>query len=262
MTEANEQPNVGDWDEDFKTDDKPETDGEYKKATYMDMSEPGTYKVRLAGKHVVFRKHWKPFRATVKADGKANDPAWQAGFVPGKRFAINVIDKTGLAEGEVGELKILEKGAMVFKNFAGYKQATDIDPAGKEGPDFVITVTVPMVNGQPNKMKTEYSVIPLASAPLTEAELAMIKENGLWQLKEIYKPVAPEKLKELWDELPEDKKIAPKKDWGDDKNDAPQEKPASAPAEAAPPKDEDLFDDKSDKKSGDGDADPAAADLF
>lgn len=233
MTEATDQPNEGNWDADFQTEEerKESSGGEYQKATYMDTGEPGTYKFRLAGPHVKFRKHWKPFRATVKDDGKSSDPAWQAGFVPGRRFAINVIDKTGLAEGETGELKILEKGAMVFKNFANYKQATGKDPAGKDGPDFVMTVTVPMKDGKPNKMKTEYSVIPVEAAPFSEAERAMIKENGLFALKDIYKPLATEKLKELWDELPEDKKIAPKKPWDD-------EKASPAPEKAAPPKDE------------------------
>ena len=257
MTEENVQANQGDWDADFKENDeaKDNSSGEYKKAVYMDTSEPGTYKFRLAGPHVKFRKHWKPFRATVKDDGKAGDPAWQAGFVPGRRFAINVIDKTGLAEGEVGKLKILEKGAMVFKNFAGYKLATGKDPAGKEGPDFIMTVTVPMKDGKPNKMKTEYSVIPIDSAPLTDEEKAMVKEQGLFALKEIYKPVSPEKLQEMWDELPDDKKIAPKKPWDNDDDEAPA--PSAPPKEKAPAKDEDPFAD-----GGSGSDGNDAADLF
>ena len=252
MTEGNNQPNAGNWDADFKTDEeeKGDSNGEFKKVVYMDTSEPGTYRIRLVGSHVKFRKHWKPFRATVKDDGKSSDPAWQAGFVPGRRFGINVIDKTGLAEGEVGELKVLEKGPQVFKNFAGYKLATEKDPAGKDGPDFIITVTVPMKDGKPNKMKTEYSVIPVDAAPFTDAEKAMIKEQGLWKLKEIYKPVSAEKLQEMWDELPEDKKIAPPKPWENNESD---EKTASAPApkDEAPASDEDLFAEESAKSSDD-----------
>jgi len=256
MSEEVEAPNAGNWDEDFADKPKAEDDPNRRKAEYMDTSEPGSYRVRLAGQHVKFRKHWKPFRATVKDDGKATDPAWQAGFVPGKRFAINVIDKTGVAEGETGTLKILEKGAQVFKNFANYKTATGKDPASKEGPDFIITVTVPMVNGQPNKMKTEYSVIPVEPTPFTEAEKAMIKEVGLFPLKEIYRPATAEKLQELWDELPADKKIAPEKPWEKEKREAAEDAgttKAEAPKEPTTSKDEELFEKKDD--AGDDSAD-------
>jgi len=261
MTDSNDQPNAGDWDADFKTGEEAnESGGDFKKVSYMNTSEAGVYKFRLAGAHVKFRKHWKPIRATVKDDGKSSDVAWQAGFVPGKRFAINVIDKTGLAEGEVGELKVLEKGPQVFKNFAGYKQATGVDPAGKDGPDFVMTVTVPMKDGKPNIMKTEYSVIPVAPTPFTEAEKAMIKENGLWPLKDIYKPTPTETIQKLWDELPEDKKIAPKKPWENDDDDKKSTTSENQPKDEAPATGEDLFADKSDK-SGDG-ADDGSAELF
>jgi hypothetical protein len=256
-TDALNAPNAGNWDEDFVEKPKSDAPSDRRKAEYMDTSEPGSYRVRLAGPHVKFRKHWKPFRATVKDDGKAVDPAWQAGFVPGKRFAINVIDKTGLAEGEVGKLKILEKGAQVFKNFSNYKVATGTNPAEKDGPDFIITVTVPMGDdGKPNKMKTEYSVIPVDKAPFTEAEKALIKAEGLFPLKEIYKPVSPEKLQELWDELPEDKKIAPPKPWDKDKKDEKKEAPKQeAPKETETPSDTELFE----AKTADGDS---SADLF
>ncbi len=212
----------GNWDEDFNSESnsKPEGEGDFRKVEYMDMSKPGSYKIRLVGSHVKIRKHWSPIRATVRDDGKAIDPAWKAGFVPGRRFAINVIDKTNLDKGETGSLKVLEKGATVFKAFAAYKAATGIDPAGKEGPDFVVTVTVPMKDGKPNKMKTEYSVIPVAPAPFTEDEVKMLSKKqggiGLWPLKEIYKPATAEKLQELWDAVPDDKKIAPKKPWEND----------------------------------------------
>ena len=233
---SNEELN-GDWDEDFNKESNPKSDdgtgSDYRKVVYMDMSQAKTYKIRLVGSHVKFRKHWQPIKATVKDDGKSMDPAWQAGFLPGRRFAINVIDKTDLAKGETGELKVLEKGATVFKAFAAYKAATEIDPAGKDGPDFVITVKIPIKDGKPNKMKTEYSVVPVAPAPFTEDEVKMLSKKqggvGLWPLKDIYKPATAEKLQELWDAVPEDKRVAPKKPWdndNDDNSDDKDEKPA------------------------------------
>lgn len=201
----------GNWDTDFEEGSgSSENQG---KAKYMDLSKAGQYRVRLAGPHVRFRKHFKPFRATVKdsLEAKASDPAWKAGFYPSRRFAINVIDKTGLGEGETGELKILEKGPQVFQNFASYKATFGKDPAGKEGPDFIITVKIPNPS---NPLSTEYIVQHADTAPFTEAEKAMIKDNnGLWPLSEIYKATPVEKLQEMWDELPDEKKVAPKRDY-------------------------------------------------
>jgi len=254
----------GNWDKDFPDDDdKPQGGGgDFVKAEYVDMSSPGTYKVRLAGPHIVCRRHWSPIRATVKDDGKATDPAWQAGFVPGRRFAINVINKTNLGEGETGPIQVMEKGATVFKAFAAYKAATGIDPAGKDGPDFIITVKIPKgKDGQPNKMKTEYSVVPVAPTPFTAEEVAMLNKKeggqGLWPLKELYKPTSAEELQELWDAVPEDKRIAPKKPWDDDSKDTASTPSASttAPAEAPAPSTPEAV-----AESGDDSSDPA--DLF
>jgi len=82
-------------------------------------------------------------------------------------------------------------------------------------------------------MKTEYSVVPVAPAPFTEDEVKMLSKKqggvGLWPLKDIYKPATAEKLQELWDAVPEDKRVAPKKPWdndNDDNSDDKDEKPA------------------------------------
>jgi len=210
-------PEKGNWDADFKDDEnKSKGNGgqdNRPKTEYMDMTKPGDYKLRLVGPHVKCRKHFKPYRATVQDNEKSQDPAWVAGFMPGKRFAINVIDRAD------GKLKILEKGASVFKHFANYKSVFGEDPAGKNGPDFLIKVTVPKLpNGEPNKLKTEYTVTHLKEAPFTADEVKMIKEKGLWPLLEIYKSTPADKMKEMWDALPDDKKIAPKKNDDDDDN--------------------------------------------
>jgi len=275
------EPAVGNWDEDFKEDNKNGGSGstsnnpDRPKAVYIDMKQPGIYKIRLVGAHVKFRKHFRPYMANVQDGDKDIDPAWKAGFFPPQKWAINVIDRAD------GKLKILEKGATVFKHFANYKALFGIDPSGKEGPDFAITVTIPKgKDGKPNKLKTEYAVTHLEKAPFTQADMKVICKlddkgeikkdekdkpiSNLWRLKEIYRTTSPEKMKKMWDALPEDKKIAPKREGDttggaaskevDPEEDSP---PAAteAPAEpveekmdGAPADGEDLFDSKESKE--------------
>ena len=253
----------GDWDKDFPA----ETEGgtskskeDREKIPYLDMAKPGKYKVRLVGPYVKCRKHFKPYRATVQDTDKANDPAWLAGWVPSKRYAINVIDRAD------GKLKILEKGPSVFKHFYSYKVDCNNDPSGKEGPDFMITVKVPMLDGEPNKLKTEYTVTHLDKTPFTKEDMKVIcevDENGnvvkdektgkakskLFPLLDIYKSTTAEKMKEMWEAIPEDKRIAPKKEYDDD--DKPKSKvvakdsaPVEEKMEDAPANNSDLFENK------------------
>ena len=264
------EPAVGNWDEDFKDENKSggstSSKTDFPKAVYLETKKPGIYKFRLVGAHVKFRKHFKPYPAVVQDGEKDIDPSWKAGFFPPQKWAINVIDRAD------GQLKILEKGATVFKHFANYKALFGIDPSGKEGPDFALTVKIPMKDGKPNKIKTEYNVTHLDKAPFTPADMKVICKtdkdgnilkddkgkpmSNLWKLKEIYKSTSAEKMKKMWDDLPEAAKIAPKRDFdkgtASDDDDAATSTPTeSEPAEpieekmdGAPANSEDLFDNK------------------
>ncbi len=232
MTEAA----VGNWDEDFADDANGEekkgnsNSNSFPKTDYMKMEPPGTYKIRLVGQYVKFRKHFKPYRATVQDSEREIDPAWKAGFWPQQRFAINVIDRAD------GKIKVLEKPNSLFKLFHAYKAANQVDPTGKEGPDWSITVKIPKdkqgkipldKDGNPDKLKTEYTAVHLDKAPFSPEEYKKIfkvddkgefikDENGkrvsnLWPLKKIYKSTPAEVMKKMWDELPADKKIPPKR---------------------------------------------------
>jgi len=200
----------GNWD-DFSnegTDAPKGSEQERAKTLYMDISKAGKYTVRPVGPHIKCRKIFKPYRATLSDADKDTDPAWKAGFYPQKRFAINVIDRAD------SKLKVLEKGASVFKQFANYKTVFGKNPSdAKDGVDFLITVSIPKLpNGQLNKLKTEYAVTHLKETPLTEDEIKMIKAQKLWPLPEIYKPTSLEKRIEMWNALPDAAKMAPKKE--------------------------------------------------
>jgi len=222
----------GDWLSDFSDDNNGEgskSNSQFEKAEFLDLKQAGTLKIRLVGSFVKFRRHWNPYGQYVKSHDslKDKDPAWKAGFYPSRRYAINVIDRAD------GKLKIMEAGPTVFDAFSVYKKATNINPAGKDGPDFAITIQIPTKDGKPDHLHKKYGVTSLVAAPFTDEEKAMFRkvdeegnavigENGkpvsaLWPLAKIFKPTNLEKVQELWDALPDEKKIAPKKDYGDDK---------------------------------------------
>ncbi len=255
------QADKGSWDDFTNEENNSSKSSEKTKIIYMDTSKAGKYTVRPVGPHIKCRKLFKPYKATLKDEDKATDPAWKAGFFPNKRYAINVIDRAD------GKLKVLEKGATVFKSFANYKAIFNKNPSDvNEGADFIITVVIPKKNGQPNKLKTEYTVTHLKETPLTSEEKAMIKEQKLWPLTDIYKPTSLEKRMELWNALPEAEKIAPKPEYNDEDKGQKSEPLVnkSAPVEekmsGSPSEDNDLFDVGGDDKSGKDDTE--SADLF
>lgn len=269
----------GDWAE-FSEDNKPKSSGgsqnnqSFPKAEFISLKEAGTKRIRLVGSFVKFRRHWNPYGKGVRSHDsmKEQDPAWQAGFYPARRFAINVIDR------EDGKLKILEAGPTVFEAFYVYKKATGIDPAGPEGPDFAITIEIPKdENGKPDTLHKKYGVTAIEKAPFTAEEKKMLcktDENGeiirndkgkpvsnLWPLSRIFKPMAVDKMMDLWNALPDEKKIAPKRD-NDKKQGAKQQKAETSttegqiteePLEAetvATVSDDDLFEASSDGEGG------------
>ena len=201
----------GSWDEDFpkQTENKKDSSGgDRKKAKYMDLSKPGRYLVRIVGNYVSYFRRWTPEvieNHTTHLEYKDKDPFWKAGFRTPKRFAIHVIDRAD------GEIKILDKGPGIFEEFAKYKRLKGINPAGKDGPNFFIEVKIPMKNGKPDKKNTEYSVMPDEKTPLTEAELEKLKAEK-YPLQDIYKPDPIEKILDIWERTPEDKKIAPSRE--------------------------------------------------
>jgi len=255
MSNETRQAEEVDWDNDFG-DGNGGSNSNGNDIPIMDISETGQYRVRLVGAVVVYRKRWTPEvvenHTTCKAYRK-EDPFWQAGFYPRKRFAGLVIDRAD------GKLKILDKGPAVFDGFSDYKKTFNVQPNGKDGPDFIITVNVPMKNGKPNKRRTEYKVQHADKAPFTEEEREMIRANYIdlkthWR----YLPSPLSKIKEIWEKTPADKRVPPKRDDEENKSE-PVKAAASAPAqETIPPADDsELF-----NNSGSVEGETSSGDLF
>jgi hypothetical protein len=270
MTEARKAAK-GNWDEDFNDNDenKESPEGDRRKTNYADLSKPGKYVIRLVGDHVRFRKRFAPYKATLQEDELDIDLAYVEGWYFPKKYAVNIINKTGLKEGEVGKHEVLEKGPSVFKNFANYKSVFGVDPAGKKGPDFLIDVKIPKGDdGKPNKLKTEYTVTHIKEAPFTPEEIAMIKEGGgLYDLSGIYRSTSSEKIQEMWESLSPEQRKAPKSKFSksdkQDKQDESNKVEASVPDSIEEPMTDNAPADSGEDLFGDSPSDEStSAELF
>ena len=182
--------------------------------TWMKLKKrPEPYRVRLVSSPEIFRQHYlafkplnlkrQPLSPSLKEDGTCNkdeDIAWnEGGWVPGKRYASLVIDR------ETGQIRILEAGAQVFTAFGNYKKMFGSNPAGEQGPDWLISV------GVDAQGKTEYTTVSdvkKGPTPFTAEEKAMI-DNCKIDLKKMYKRATAEEIRALWYQLPEDKRVNP-----------------------------------------------------
>ena len=78
------------------------------------------------------------------------------------RYAIYVFDRAD------GKLKVMEGGPSVFKPIAKRCEATNVNPGGHDGGDWLIEVTG-------IGLSKRYSVTYLTQTPFTEEELEIIK---------------------------------------------------------------------------------------
>jgi len=136
---------------------------------FLWLKSGNTYTVRPVAKPVIFFKYFyqngdklrtaicqDPSTCSVKmAHGDALD-------TPGERFAILVIDRAD------GELKIMEFPKGVFIDIKNWWQATQQNPGGDEGVDWVIQ------KSGSGKMGTKYATTPTKLAPFSNDEKKMI----------------------------------------------------------------------------------------
>ena len=192
--------------------------GKGKKDLYLRLEKrPTPDVVRIVSEIYGFRQHWTAFRSISNKpivspaftfDEKHKDIAWdKGGWEPGKKYSAVVINR------ETGQLQILTAGAQVFNPIFQFIKNTKaagrgVDPAGENGPDWIISVE----SDVKNKTKYECSIDSTGPKNFTADELERIaKWPADW--KEKYIKVATEQeIVDLWNQLPEDKKMAPPKE--------------------------------------------------
>lgn len=96
---------------------------------------------------------------------------------PQLKFAMNIIDR------QDNQVKVMEFGLSIYKVISQWAMAAKQHPGGKNGQDWMITVTG---DGQNRR----YGAIPIKASPLTDEEKARFEGGkGVFNLKEIYKAV-------------------------------------------------------------------------
>ena len=149
----------------------PETSNKTGKLEYLRLKSGNTYRVRPLYYPVDFYKYFHRkdgrLRTAIVKDPRSCPvrAAHSELNKPSKRYAILVLDRT-----DNSKVKILEAPLSVFKPLRDHYNATGKKPGGgNDGSDWQIKV-----EGQ--KLSTNYSVIYLADAPLTDDEKAKIKD--------------------------------------------------------------------------------------
>jgi len=136
---------------------------------FLWLKSGNTYKVRPVAKPVVFFKYFYKngdSTRTAICEDPQSCPVRMAHSdklqTPGERFAILVIDRAD------GELKIMEFPKSVALSIKAWQQATNQNPGGDEGVDWVIQIT------GSGKQGTKYSSTPTIASPFTNDEKKMI----------------------------------------------------------------------------------------
>ena len=93
------------------------------------------------------------------------------------RFAMNVIDRT-----DNNQIKVLEGGRSIYKNFGAWAKRTNSHPGGQSGGNWSIEASGKGLN-------REYTTTFLGPSPISEEERSRIKANGdLYSLEEVFSP--------------------------------------------------------------------------
>lgn len=99
-------------------------------------------------------------------------------FKPQHRYAINVIDR------EDNQIKIMEGGQQIFKQFALWAKGNQTHPGGMGGGDWLIQVDGDGLN-------RKYSTQCIRPSPLSEEEMDRVKNSGeVYDLESFYSGVA------------------------------------------------------------------------
>lgn len=178
-----------DWDS--VSDGSSTSKGKKGKASFMRLGA-GTYQVRLLGSPVHFYKFMVrdsdgKWHSAVCTDAENNPVSKKHNIKPTERYAVLVIDRAD------GEVKILEAGVSVFKEFRAFFKHTGKNPGGANGADFRIVIEG---SGRTKKYSTSF----VKNTPLTDEEVSKLKEmkkNTQYpDLEKVYEAVENDKIEE------------------------------------------------------------------
>lgn len=184
-----------DWND---VDPRPEgsgNGGQGGKSKFLNL-KPGEYKIRPVGPPKEVRRYFvqnggeRKFAITGEKDDKCvimrkyRDADGQPLYPQRTRYAFNCIDRAD------GQLKIIEVPATVARAIRNWGIENNINPGGGKGVDFKIKV----IRQGPDPRNTKYEVVSGLQTPFTDDEKAMLEKQGIYDLDDIFKPVAQSEI--------------------------------------------------------------------
>jgi hypothetical protein len=203
-----ESENAGKWEALMKDFDKSRlvsSSSSSGGARLMLRQRPEPYRIRMISVPKVTRRHWEVFKEegyfpvspAINNDMMEVDIAWGiGGWKPSPRFTAVVMNRDEDCPA------IMEFGRSLFLQFTDYMQATGIDPAGRNSPDFMIRVEKNK-DGLGSGKWSNMSLRPCSGeiSPLTDIEMS----KASYLLKRAVADTSaakPEQIRDMWMSLP------------------------------------------------------------
>ena len=158
-----------------------------KNLEFIKFVDGSSYNVRPLGNPIVFLKAGVmvngSYRSAIIEDPDSPVVKKFSNMNVNERYAANVLDRAD------GKIKIMEGPLSIFGEFKSYFEHTKENPGLSVGADFSIKATG---DGKNRRYTTKFS----SKTILSDAEKAMIKEQGLYDLEKVFKVVPDEELED------------------------------------------------------------------
>jgi hypothetical protein len=158
------------------------------KPRYMKLVSGHKYKIRPLGIPYEIKKyllkHNEQWRSAICLDVETCPVANKHNILPKDKCVMNVINR------ESGQIEILENYPNVFYEMANFYNKTGKNPGGTDGAHFELSVSG-------SGSSTKYTMKFLGPHILSEEDIALVKKNGLYDLKKIYRATDPNKIEQV-----------------------------------------------------------------
>jgi hypothetical protein len=158
-----------------------------KNLEFIKFVDGASYNIRPLGNPIVFLKAGVTvngaYRSAIIEDPDSPVVKKFSNMNVNERYAVNVLDRSDK------KIKIMEGPLSIFGEFKSYSEHTQKNPGLSEGADFNIKASG---EGKNRRYATKFA----KNTVLSDAEKAMIKEQGLYDLEKVFKVVPDDELED------------------------------------------------------------------
>jgi len=166
-----------------------QTSSSFNSNTYFKLDRGETKaKFRPIGDLYIFKKYMFKYanrwRIAVCLDESSCPVAAKHNIVPSVRYALNVIDRRD------NVIKILETSIKVVRELKVFFEKTGKAPGSVNGAQYCMSFLE-------NKSRWAYTAAFSGPHALSDKDVALIKQQGLHNIKKIYKATDPSKIEDI-----------------------------------------------------------------